>query len=539
MMTPVDRMGAFQRALGAIASGAGAGAPLLYGPNGRALPPSVSFGVRREGARNSGAMKGWRPRQYTSPQAEAMDRAEVVRRACDLADNDPHAAGLLDTYAASVIGSGLVPHPNPDQEALGISKEVDQRLTTQMRVVYRRWNVQADAGERHNFGQIQYLARLSKMRHGEFFMLLPMLKDKPWRHYSLACQLIHPSRVKTPIDLVSRGDIRDGIELGEYGEPVAAWVKRSGKKGVLALSDTKANFLRVPFRVGHRRCLIHSFITKDPEQVRGWPLISPAIKYFRSFNDLLDAELISNVITAAMAYFIETNPGEDPYDFGNRRASSTEPCLNGNGASVEQRWESVNPGQIWYGSSGQKPHLLSANRPGTTFEPFTKTVKKSLSMAANLPHVIGFKDFEETSFAGARMAMLEAWRVFAMERDWDGADTCQPVFTSLMEEAWLRGEIDYPADKFYRDLDLLTASEWRGAPKGDIEPVKAAQADVLLNKASAKTKEQMIIERGGDPQRVFAQLEDEMVLLESKGLPVYGPDVEINSSPDKEETDAE
>ena len=37
---------------------------------------------------------------------------------------------------------------------------------------------------------------------------------------------------------------------------------------------------------------------------------------------------------------------------------------------------------------------------------------------------------------------------------------CQPIFTALMEEAWLRGDIDYPAEKFYRDMDLVTGCDW-------------------------------------------------------------------------------
>ena len=45
-------------------------------------------------------------------------------------------------------------------------------------------------------------------------------------------------------------------------------------------------------------------MVKDAEQVRGWPYFTPAMKYFRDLNDLLNAELVSSVVTAALAYFI-------------------------------------------------------------------------------------------------------------------------------------------------------------------------------------------------------------------------------------------
>lgn len=526
MPTSQQMIQAFTRAMEAISQ-----TPILYGPNGRPLSPVGTHGIRRESAGQTGSLKGWRPRRYRSVQEESRDRAEVVRRSCDLVDNDPHAAGLVDTFAATVVGAGLVPHPNPDPDALNLDKETDQTLTRQMRAVYSRWRYHADAGQRFTFGQIQYLAKVSMMRHGEYFILLPML-DEPGRPYSLACQVIHPSRIKTPVDLISRGDIRDGIEIGDYGQPVAAWIKKSGRQGNINQPDIKANFLRIPFRKGHRRCVLHGFVAKDAEQVRGWPFLSPALKYFRSFNDLLDAELISNVITSALSYFIETVGGDDPWSMASRRATSTDLSTNGNGSQMTRRYEEINPGLVMYGEPNQKPHILSANRPGTTFEPFTKTVKKSLSLAAGLPYVIGFKDYEETQFAGARMAMLDAWRVFSMEREWLASGLCQPIFTALMEEAWLRGDIDYPVENFYRDMDLVTGCDWRGAPKGDIEPVKSTQSDVLLYKNNLKTREQCIIERGGDPRRVTRQLEEENEDLTDRGLPVYGPETATEQASD-------
>lgn len=104
-------------------------------------------------------------------------------------------------------------------------------------------------------------------------------------------------------------------------------------------------------------------------------------------------------------------------------------------------------------------------------------MKKSIALACGLPYVVAFKDVEQTSYAGFRAAMLDAWRVFSMDRVWHGRYLAQPLFTMLMEEAYLRGEIPYPA--FYRDLHELTRCEWRGAPKGNIEPVKEIQVETF------------------------------------------------------------
>jgi lambda family phage portal protein len=534
LSSQIQQLDLFARAMGAMA--ALGGKPLLYGPDGRALAPTVNHTFRREAAKKTGNLANWRPQQVFTNQAEAMERAEIVKRSIDLANNDPHAAGIIDTFAATVVGPGLTPHPSPDPDALGLSDEAERRVISAMRAAYNRWAPFADVAGRLHAGQIHYLTRLSLLRYGEFFVLLPMLEDA-FRPYSLACQVIHPLRVKTPIDLVNAGNIRDGIELGEYGEAVAVWIKKSGFKSSIPLPDIAVNFLRVPTRVGHRWNVLHGFVTKEPEQVRGWPFFAPAITFFRHFSDLLSAELISNVVTAALTYFIEVQAGQDPFAVAQGMATRYATVPGPTGAPQAIRHQETYPGAILYGNAGEKPHLLSAARPGTTFEPFTKTVKKSIALACGMPYVVAFKDVEGTSYAGFRAAMLDAWRVFSMDRVWHGRYLAQPLFTMLMEEAYLRGELPYPA--FYRDMHELTRCEWRGAPKGNIEPVKEIQAEILAINNNLKTREAAIIENGfGDPRRTFRQLEEEANELIERGLPPWGDPGALAPEKEEEETDA-
>lgn len=506
--------------------------PLLYGPNDKPLRPTGTFAYRRDAAKKTGSMKNWVPSRLFSRQSEAIEREDIVARSIDLTQNDPHAAGVVDTFASTVIGAGLVPHPTLDPDILGIDKEEARRIQLQQRSVYQTWAPIADAGGRMNFGQVQYLSKVCMLRYGEYFVVLPMVKGSS-RPYSLACQIIHPLRVKTPVDLLNKPNVRDGIELGPYGEARAIYIKKSETTGRI-LPDISKHFIRMPLKRGHRRNVLHGFVAKEPEQVRGVPFFAPAMKYFRDFNDLLNAELVSNVVTAALTYFIEVSGGEDPYGLANNLATLTDTRYDSDGSTRDIRYQETYPGAILYGSPGETPHLLSANRPGTTFEPFTRTVKKSIAMALNMPYPVLFKDVENVNFAGFRSAMLDAWRVFEMERKWHGAGLCQPIYTMLMEEAYLRGNLD--VSDFYGQMHALTKAEWRGAPKGDIEPIKAVQADVLAIQNNLKTRAESIAERGGDVRIVFDQLEEEREMLEEKGLPT-GAELGPEDKPDDEDAD--
>jgi capsid protein len=243
------------------------GRPLLYGPDNRPLAPSPEYGIRRLAAKRAGSLRNWVPERLRSSAQEFRDREEIVRRCIDLSQNDPNAAGVVDSMAATVIGAGLNPYPALDWKLLGIDKELAREIQRAQRAAFDLWSPWADAGERMNFGQIQYQTKNHMIRYGEYFVLVMMLDD-PARPFALALMVINPLRVKTPVDLSSNGRIRDGVELGENGQPLAYWVKKN-RPGGFSGADTSGNFMRIPGRVGHRWRLIHRFVVKDPEAVRG------------------------------------------------------------------------------------------------------------------------------------------------------------------------------------------------------------------------------------------------------------------------------
>jgi lambda family phage portal protein len=416
----------------------------------------------------------------------------------------------VDTFATTIVGPGLMPLPAIDSKASGLSREEISRIHALQRAIYRTWHPIADAGGRMTFGAIQYLIERNMMVYGEYLVLVRMLDTG--RPYYLSLQVVNPQRLRTPIDLWNNPSIKDGVELGANGEPVAYWIKKSTTSPG-SLPDTSANFLRVPARTGHRKNVFHGFIQTEPEQVRGWPSFAPALKFFKDPSDYLDAELVSNIVTAALALFIQIG-GNDAYGLANQLATLTdEATLPG---AQPTRYQELVPGSIMYGNQGETPHLISPNRPGQTFEPFTRTIKKGIAYSLNQPYAALFKDTDGVSFAGFRSAMLEAWRTYEQRRTWLGEAFCAPVWTMLMEEAYLRGEWDVP--DFYEKMAVYTNSRWQGPPKGDIEPVKQMQTDVLAIRNNLKTRSASINERGGDLLETFDTLQEEQEMMEERNL---------------------
>ncbi|MCP4624259.1 MAG: phage portal protein, partial [bacterium] len=378
------------------------------------------------------------------------------------------------------------------------------------------WTPYADAGGRLSFGGIQFLAERSMLVYGESIILLPMLDDLT-RPLSLACQLINPLRLRTPTDLQNQDNIIDGVEIGEHGEIVALWIKKSGPASGYSTSNTSENYLRLPIKQGHRWNVLYRFDAKDPEQVNGYPILTPAMKKFKDLNDFLDSELVSSIVTAAFSLFVQVPEGIDPSVYASVFAGIEESGMNPDGSTKIDRFQELDPGAIMYGNPGEKPFPIAANRPGTTFEPFIKIIRQAIAQAVGLPYVIAFKDVDSANFAGFRSAMLDAWKLFLFRRNNAGLEA-QKIYTMVQEEGFLRGRIK--VKNFYLNIHALTKCDWRGAPKGDIEPVKAIQADILAIDAKLKTRAEAITERtnAGDWRTTFAQLADEEEVLKEQGI---------------------
>jgi len=486
--------------------------PALVKPDGSPLiiPETIQF--KRVASKKTGSMKKWIPTRLNEFVAD-LDRQTIVERSVDLTQNDPNAASVVDSFATTIVGSGLMPHPILEAEILGISEDEATAIENQQRNIFNIWSPFADASEKMNFGQIQFLAQRMTVQYGEYLFLGSMIQD-PARPFMFALQSINPLRLKTPSDLSKIENIKDGVEIGPRGEAVAYWIKKSSSAYKFH-SDVSANFVRIPARAGHRWKVFHGFPVMEPEQFRGVPFLAPAMKFFKDLGDYLDAELVANVITAALALFIETG-SVNPVTAAGKMAVITETGYKDDGSEYDQRYEEWSPGTVMYGQEGQKPHMLSGDRPGRTFDPFTRLILRTIANSVNIPYPVLFKDFQGMNYASYRSAMLEAWRVFKSRRKWLGDKLCQPVWSMLMEEAYLKNKLKVRA--FYRNIFNYVSCEWIGPPKGQIEPVKEVSADVLAIKNGLKSREETMLEQGREFNRTMLQIQKEQKAIADKGI---------------------
>lgn len=464
--------------------------------------------VRRTAAGNRDTMSNWFPGRVDAWQEE-RDRKLVGMRAEDLVASDAHAAGLVDSISVNTVGVGLNPQSRVDAKRLRLSPEEAKAYQASCERAWRIWCREADAGQRMTFANIQYLNIRSMLTFGEFISL-PLMLKRPGRTFSLALQDVHPSRLSTPSDRTTDPSLRSGVALGDCREPVGYYIANPSN-GLLTTSLDSSQFRYYQAWRGHRPQVLHRFFVREPEQVRGESILAPAMKSFRDLSDYLDYELVANVITSMFPVFIET------LDPAGMAAS-----LDGEGetSATGQRHLSYEAGQVLYGQPGQRPHLLSANRPGGSFGVFVERILRALAASVGMPYEVLAKDFSKTNYSSARAALNEAWKVFNLYRQWLRDGFCQLIYELVLEEAWLKDMLELPASApdFYDATHDYCAAEWIGPGAGHVDPVKEIEADIAGMEAGVLTLADVIAKRGGDWEGVIAQRVRERDALEEAGL---------------------
>jgi lambda family phage portal protein len=474
-----------------------------------------------KGASNTRLNSGWKITDGSADQDLLPALPTLRARSRDLNRDDPHAAGVTSTIVSNVIGSGINPQSRPDFKALGIDAETADEFAQTAERVWHEWVKWADAQERETFAGLQNLAERKVLEDGDCFIIPIMIENEPWRPLEIALELVEADRCMTPTSLRQRGDIRDGVEIGERGQPVAYWIRKS-HPGDLAIGDRQSlsndvdNFQRIPARnrFGQRN-IYHLYHVKRPGQTRGEPFFAPVISLFKDLAEYLEAEIVGARVAACFSVFIRKN--NPTLGFENRTTTSTD------SEGKTERLESIEPGLIDYLQPGEDITTVNPGRPSGNFDSFVERVIRALAAGVGLPYELVAKDFSNTSFSSARAAIIEARRMFKQRQAFHEQRWLQDVWERVIEESYLKGAfMDVAVSDFVSNRTLWTRATW--IPQGWewIDPLKDAQASATAINAGLTSLADETAKQGKDWQEVMEQRSREVALAEELGVPLSG-----------------
>ena len=459
----------------------------------KAIMPTNSSGYGSHGASYARkSLSAWITKGRSADE-DIADNIETLReRSRDLFMGSPLATGAIKTVRTNVVGSGLALNAQIDAEFLGLSEDEARAWE---RNVEREWRLWAetqvcDVERRQTFYQLQSLVLISALLSGDVFVTLPVI-PRPGCPYDLRVALIEADRVCDPCPMPQGANIVAGVEVGTYGEPVAYWVAKR-HPGALSRSafDATQSWKRVPAygAASGRRNILHVMCdTERPAQRRGVPMLAPVIEALKQLSRYSDAELMAAVVSGMFTVFITSErpdmmpgqhfaqplPGEDELSYEL-----------GNGAIVSLQ-------------EGEKIETANPGRPNAGFEGFVIAICRQIGAALEIPYELLIKSFT-ASYSASRAALLEAWKMFRMRRDWLVCNFCQPVYEEWLREAVLKGRINAPG--FLEDPAIRAAwceAEWYGDCQGQLDPLKEANAAAVRVAEGFSTREREAAELTG------------------------------------------
>jgi len=388
---------------------------------------------------------------------------------------------------------------------LGIAPEEAKKLRRQAEAVWSLWGNYADAAERLDFNEIQFLALRKIIEDGEIIAVPTFIKDSR-RPLGRALELIEADRLVSP---PGKTEIIQGVELGaERRQPVRYWLRKAPMvKRDYEIEQQK--YVGIPAKDNRGRpMLLHIFPVSRPGQVRGVPYFAPVLSYFKDLGDYLEAEVVAARVAACLAVFITK---ADAY--GSAVAGATTTDSSGN------RIQTLEPGMIPYLNVGEDIKVVDPKgRGGETFGGMLNGLLRIIGASLGMPYELLLKDFSQTNYSSARAALLEGRRMFMQWRGWFARKFCQPVWEMVLEEAWLRGLFE--AQDFYRDREELCRVSWVGGGWGWVDPVKEVEASKLAVDYGLSTLAEEAAGQGRDWEETLEQRQQEQERIKELGLAI-------------------
>lgn len=470
---PVLRLNPLDRLVGYFA-------PVRGLRRAQARMASAIIATRRyEGASRGRRTEGW-VTSGASANAEIGPALNRLRaRSRDLVRNNPFASSAVEKMVSNIIGNGITPRARTGQK--GRDSEID--------ALWADWAEVCDADGCLNFAGLQSLAARTTVESGECLVLMRNRRPEDGLPIPLQLQLLEPDHLDTAKNATTKtGVIVNGVEFDLLGRRIAYWLfpthPGDGLWGGSSVRFSSQNIL-------------HLYRKTRPGQVRAAPWLAAIILRLRDLDEYADAELWRKKVAACFAAFVTRPEGMEgtPMGVGQTTKDGT-------------RTDSIEPGMIEYLSNGEHVEF-STPRDSGGYDAYMRTELHGVAAGIGVTYEQMTGDLSQVNFSSLRHGLQEF-------RRWAGAVTTHvigagfntPIWRRAMTLAQVAGTLSQGA----------TAAQWTPQRWPFIEPLKDAQADILLARAGFETVPQIMQRYGHSAEDQLDEIEEFAKELDDREL---------------------
>jgi lambda family phage portal protein len=461
----------------------------VIAPNSARRFDAASFGSRWSGTPHFGPIG-----------PEVLTAAGPVRsRARYFYANNPWAASGIAALAVALVGAGIMP----------ASKLQNADAKKQANTHFARWSRRADADGLTDFSGLQTAIATALAVDGESFVqIIPTTEGPKLR--LIPAEMVDPAYT---MELANGARIVAGVEFDATGRRVAYHVSP------VRPTDTYSNYAQ-PVRVSADD-MLHIFRPLGAGQVRGISWLAPVLLILGEFDQLSDAQLVGAKIAAMHAGFLVDTNGTatgNPYD-GTQKGSVLE---NG-----------LEPGTLKYVPPGFDIKFSTPQQASQLVE-FGKVQLRAIAAGLGVPEHLMTGDLTGANYSSLRAGLVAfRQRVEQIQFNVLVPQLLQPVWERVISFGFLSGVLPVDAEA----SEMLEA-EWYPPAQPWVDPMKDAQAEILLVSNGLKSRRQAVAAQGFSVDDLDAEIAADKKREESLGLSfgVQSPPAQNDSNnPNKQE----
>jgi len=480
---------------------------------------------------------------------EFIDYWELRNKSVQLFTENLYASGLINRLVTNIINTGLSLEATPCADILGISDDQLNDWSEQVENLYRIWGNNknlVDWKKQNTEGELQALAKKTAYISGDVLIVLrqssitglPITELIDGRHIQDPVQGNHKKAAE------NRGNkIIHGVEIDKNGRHVAFYVNTVEKTKVISkriVSHGERSGRKVAWLLyGSKRLL---------DDIRGLPLLGLVAQSLKEIDRYRDSEQRAAVVNSMLAMFVKkdsSKPGTRPLSGGARR-KDTEEVTDGDGTTREFNVNNWLPGMaIDELQQGEEPISFDTKRPSAGFNIFEDAIISAIAWSNEIPPEV-LKLAFTSNFSSSRQANSEFKLFLDKERSLFSSNYSKPRYENWLVSMVLTGRIKAAGFlEAWRDLrkwetfGAWTDSDWSGAIKPHVDPLKETNAYIKKDEQGYSTKARSTRELTGMKySRNIKQLKKENELLAEAHKPLIDAGLMKNPNQQKKtETD--
>jgi lambda family phage portal protein len=443
---------------------------------------------------------GWMAVNGTAEQVDQPQRDIIRARARDLERNSDIAEAIIGPMERNIVGTGI----RVQAKVMKKNGSEDEDLNQKIEELWNEWcrPRNCDVSGHQSFQEMQAMAIRRLQVDGGILFIKAYTESGP---VPFSLQAREVDELDTSINSIpgmNRNRVIGGIEMNEYGKPVAYWFKQYTPDGFWTGKSERVEEKRVIFLWKKTR----------PSQIREISALAKTLPRVRDVNEFVEAVSVKERILACLSVFITKQTPSGSLGRG----------VNGGAADNKSGYkqQTISPGMIKELQPGESVTAVTPSGQATSAKDFISTQQRLAGSGQGLSYEAVSRDISQVNYSSARQGLLEDQRTYSMWQQFLIEHFCREVYTEFIISAVLSKQLDI--SDFWKDKRRYLKHEWIAPGWSWIDPVKEVNANRIALQTGQDTLARICAERGLDWRDVMNQMAKEQKLAQELGINLTG-----------------